>query len=37
MNKIMNLLNSFINIFKRDAKPTAAHFGEEDYDGWLGI
>jgi|GEM_PF-1478618 len=37
MNKLKILLNSFINIFRKDAKPGAAKFSEEDYDGWLGI
>jgi len=37
MNKLINLINSFINIFKKDVKPRAAHLSEEDYDGWLGI
>lgn len=38
MNKLMELINSFISIFKKNQSPEQSVFGaEEEYDGWLGI
>jgi len=35
MNRIVELFNSFLGLFKKNNQPEKT--GEEEYDAWLGI
>lgn len=38
MNKLVELFNSFLGLFKKTNQADNTVFGsEEEYDGWLGI
>jgi len=38
MNKIRIILNSFMDLFRRENKSQIKHLSsDEEYDGWLGI
>ncbi len=37
MNKLMDLFQSFISLFRKDQVNDSVLGTEEEYDGWLGI
>lgn len=38
MNKLVELFNSFLGLFKKNNQPENQVFGgDEEYDAWLGI